>query len=280
MVKLNLSVKHCVPLLVFYCGVNLAYAQAPQESMSMPMSAAPAESDGVIVSGLEDGQTVQQSSLPVIGFVPKESLKAFKQSQAHDQRNKDLENMYQYAYDKQSKGFTNLAVFAYKKVLTHYPLHEKASIALARIYTDNKNYNAAIEVLLPLTNTQNSHWSVWYWLSYSLLKKDEFELAIHCAEKALVRQPENADVWLLRALIEQELGDHNSALQLLSVARQHSPENMLILLNIAYSNDALGEYQRALQAYAQYLKTGQSNNNTHAMDSFVLNRIRELSVES
>lgn len=129
---------------------------------------------------------------------------------------------------------------------------------------------------MPLTKNKYSHWSAWYWLGLAFLKQGKFELSIQATEEALSRNIESVDLWLLRALIEQETDDHHSALQLLSAAEHLAPNHPNIALNKAISNEAIGQINSALVNYSNYLKLVQGTTNRAIPNKVVLDRITRL----
>jgi|GEM_PF-6129514 len=225
-------------------------------------------------------KAAEESSPPVerIGYVPEKSLEKFKERQKDQDLAHETEGYYAQAHEHLQKGFPQLAIKALHNVLKIKANHEKARILLGRSYVMNEEYAAAVQALMPLAKSKDSHWSMWYWLGVAFLKQNAYEHAKHCVDQALLLNPEYASNWVLRALIEQELDDHETALQLLSVANHHSPNNPTVFLNIALSNEALGNQQAAMDAYTRYLETAGRGQSNRAMNNMIMERMGQVAL--
>ncbi len=216
------------------------------------------------------------NSQPSVAYVPKHALKKFNQRDSDTALDEEVEKLYRQAYQEQLKGSYNVAIRTYHKIIKKKPKYERARISLAQVLAIKGDYAGILSTLTPLTDNNDSHWSVWYWMGVAFMKQGAYQLSIQATEEALSRNVENADLWLLRALIEQETDDHQSALQLLSAADQLSPNHPNILLNKAISNEAIGQTNLALINYSKYLKLVQGTTNRALPNNIVLDRIARL----
>lgn len=213
---------------------------------------------------------------PKVGFVPEEALKKFRDKNEKQGDDVDLQNLYEFAFDQQRDGFYVRAINAFEQIIIKKPSHEKAKIALGKLQIVTADYAGAVKTLLPLTRFKDSHWSVWYWLGRAYLQQNDLQLAAHCIEVALTHQPEDAKIWLLRGVIEQERGDHLTALQLLNIAYKYAPNNPTILLNMALSSEAIGSNESAMQLYTRYLQELKVSDQQHTVNTSIIKRISRL----
>lgn len=216
------------------------------------------------------------ATVPSQAFVPEKALERFKALNTESAADKQAKRLYRQAHEYQVSGDYMRAISTYKQVVRINPDHEQARISLAQIFAVRGDYSNALSTLIPLTKNPNSHWSAWYWIGISYMKQGAYDLAIQATEEALSRELENIDLWLLRALIEQESGDHHSALLLLSAAEQLVPNHPLVVLNKAISNEAIGQNNLALISYSKYLELVQGKTERRLSNSAILARISRL----
>jgi tetratricopeptide (TPR) repeat protein len=96
-------------------------------------------------------------------------------------------------------------------------------------------------------------WEAWFWLGTALLARGQTIEADAALEQAGKLNPKVAAVWVQRAVVAQERGDHAAALRLLAEARELSPKSPQIYLNLGYSNDALGLPAEAKRNYRYFM---------------------------
>lgn len=221
-------------------------------------------------------QKTESFSGPQIGYVPDEALSKFQARQLKQKGDVELESLYLLAFQQQNNGLYDRAIKHFEYIISKQPSHEKAKIALGKLQVNTADYAGAVKTLLPLTRFKESHWSVWYWLGTAYLQQKDVQLAAHCIEIALTRRPEDAKIWLLRAVIEQERGDHQTALQLLNIANKYSPNNPTILLNMALSSEAIGSNQSAISLYTRYLQHLKGTDQQHTLNTSIIKRISRL----
>lgn len=223
----------------------------------------------------ETKPTIDQS-VPSVAFVPKHALERFNQQDKGTAIDIEVEKLYRRAHVLQAEGSIDLAIQTYHKIISKKPDYEKARISLAQVLAVKGDYSGIVSILMPATENKHSHWSAWYWLGVAFMKQGNFEMSIQATEEALARNVESVDLWLLRALIEQETDDHHSALQLLSAAEHLAPNHPNIVLNKAISNEAIGQINLALVNYSRYLKLVKGTTNRAIPNNVVLDRITRL----
>lgn len=96
-------------------------------------------------------------------------------------------------------------------------------------------------------------WESWFWLGTAQLALGQMDAADTALERANKLNPKIAQVWVQRAIVAQERGDHAAAVRLLTEARELSPKSPQIYLNLGYSNDALGLLAEAEKNYLRFL---------------------------
>lgn len=156
-----------------------------------------------------------------------------------------------------------------------WPQHALAHYHLARLLISERDYEEAIRRLAPFKSRTLDDWQPWFWSATANLGLGRLDAARTDLEGALSRGSDVAAIWVQEAVLEQELGNHAGAVQLLQVALSKSPADAQIHLNLAYSFEHLGEFDRALSAYQNYLTSSVSTQ--RSLRGRVLRRISALS---
>jgi tetratricopeptide (TPR) repeat protein len=103
-------------------------------------------------------------------------------------------------------------------------------------------------------------WEPWFWLGTAQLALGQQDAAENALERASKLNPKDARIWVQRAIVAQERGEHAEAIRLLGEARERSPKSPQIFLNLGYSNDALGQSAEADNNYRRFLALTEGNN--------------------
>jgi tetratricopeptide (TPR) repeat protein len=126
---------------------------------------------------------------------------------------------------------------------------ERARVALAR--GQYPQALSALETLSPVPERRGDYWLIKGSVHLGLGQLDQAEQALAAAQPLA---PDNAQIAVQRAIIQQERGDHASALQILEDAATHHPDVPEIFLNQGYSQQALGAVQDARRSFRIFLK--------------------------
>lgn len=156
-----------------------------------------------------------------------------------------------------------------------WPQHALAHYHLARVLISDGDYEEAIRRLAPFKSRTLDDWQPWFWSATANLGLGRLDAARTDLEGALSRGSDVSEIWVQEAVLEQELGNHAGAIQLLQVALSKAPADAQIHLNLAYSFEHLGEFGRALSAYQNYLTSSVSSQ--RSLRARVLRRISVLS---
>ena len=117
------------------------------------------------------------------------------------------------------------------------------------------------------------HWEPWFWLGTAQLAQGQMDAAEAALEHAARIDPKVARVWIQRAIVAQERGDHAAALKLLNEARELAPKSPQIYLNLGYSNDALGFSAEAEVNYRHFLSITEGDNAYSAQRKLVTKKL-------
>ncbi len=217
---------------------------------------------------------------PAVGYVPEEAIAKLNESHKGSVFEKIINQLYKQAYIKENTGASTEALNLLTEALEINPQHDQVRLAKGRILIKTQQYDAAIETLLPLCTEYNNQWQPWYWMGTAQLMKGKLSEAETALDHALAREGTQATLWLARALIEQERGDHHSALQLLTIANDLAPKNPKILLNMAYSSEVVGDEGSALRAYRKFLTEAHQHTDTYKLRDTVLSHLPKIEVSS
>ncbi len=122
----------------------------------------------------------------------------------------------------------------------------------ARELIEQKRYAEAIQQLEAAQNLIHN-WEQNYCLGTAYLLSGRLEEASRYLDRALTLKGEIAEVWIQRAIVEQEKGNARQALRLLNVAYGINPDSTAIQLNAAYAYEQLQQEESARNAYSRFL---------------------------
>ena len=140
----------------------------------------------------------------------------------------------------------------------------------------NGEYNKAITKLRPALFYDDKNWEVLFWMGSAKLGLGLYNEADNYFKNALALNSEIPQLWTQRAIISQERDDHISALKFLQRAKTLSPNIPEVILNMAYSNDALGDKNGAVLAYREFLSLTRGNGLFAQQRQAVNSRLEEL----
>ena len=157
----------------------------------------------------------------------------------------------------------------------HTTLSRQAQQASARSLIQQQRYKEVI-MLLEKSRNLDKHWENNYWLGTAYLLTEQLEKASHALDQALKIKGNIAEIWIQRAIVEQEKGNIKTALQLFNVAQKINPKSAAIFLNSGYAYEQLHETDAARAAYAQFLKLSTDDTSWAATRKQILFRISRL----
>lgn len=164
--------------------------------------------------------------------------------------------------------------------LKDHPTHREAAITLGRLHILNNQPQMALHVLDPLVSSvgakNHSDWQAWFWAGTAYLAIGDTEAAREMLDVAVAKEGKAVEVWVQLAVLEQELGNHATALQYIAIAEQNDANAAEVYLNRAYSLEHLGEFDAALRAYRQFMVSEMSAN-VEALRPSVMRRMTLLS---
>jgi Flp pilus assembly protein TadD len=116
-------------------------------------------------------------------------------------------------------------------------------------------------------------WEPWFWLGTAQLAQGQMDAAETALDHASRIDSKVARVWIQRAVVAQERGDHVAAVNLLNKARDLSPKSPQIYLNLGYSNDALNLSAEAETNYRLFLSLTEGDGSYSAQRKHVIKRL-------
>ncbi len=134
----------------------------------------------------------------------------------------------------------------------------------ARDALHESNYEAAIRLLENFESDQ-AEWGVQFWLGTAYLLDGQLDNAAVVLDEALALEAERAEIWVQRAIVEQERSQPEIALQILEVAAQVDNSYPMTFLNAGIAYDSLGEVENARGAYARFLKLSAADSGSNRM---------------
>jgi len=130
---------------------------------------------------------------------------------------------------------------------------EQARLALSRGLYQRAVY--ALEALEPIPADRAEYWLI---KGSACLGLGQLDLAEAAFSQAQVLAPENVQIGVQQAILQQEKGDHPAAVRILGDLAVRYPEVPEIFLNLGYSQQALGAERQARRSYRAFLEMTQN----------------------
>ncbi len=151
------------------------------------------------------------------------------------------------------------ALTSLESVVTNFPDDKSIQLIHGRLLIKNGFAEQAIERLQPLVKETSNDWRPWFWLGTAYLIVGDLDVAGTYLEEALAREGQIASIWVQRAIVEQEKGNPSSSVNLLQAANAIEPDNLDIVLNLAYASERSGNIKQAIKAYKHFLNLSASS---------------------
>jgi len=126
---------------------------------------------------------------------------------------------------------------------------EQARLALSR-----GRYQQALSTLESLDPVPEKRADFWLIKGSAHLGNGQYDLAEKGFTSAQALAPDNAQIAVQQAILNQEKGDHASALEILKGAAARHPNVPEVFLNLGYSQQALGAQQAAKHSFRTFLR--------------------------
>lgn len=127
----------------------------------------------------------------------------------------------------------------------------------ARDLIEKGDIPEAIELLTDQGDSKQ--WQTVFLLGTAYLLHGDLNAASSALDMALGLNGSVAEVWVQRAVVEQEFGRPETALRLLKVALEIEPDCVEAYLNVGYSYEMMNRPKDARIAYAEYLRLTSGN---------------------
>ena len=135
------------------------------------------------------------------------------------------------------------------------------------------NYTEVEKNARQLTAAYSQRWEGWFWLGTALLGQGQMDGAEMALERAIRQNATIAEVWVQRAIVAQERGNHALALEQLNQSKMLAPNNPQVYLNMGFSFDALKQSRLAGESYQYFLRLTKGNPAYFSTRSSVMNRL-------
>lgn len=137
-------------------------------------------------------------------------------------------------------------------------------------------YSEAVDNLKPLFDTPPGVWEPYLLMGTAYMGLGDLEVADSYFKKGLAVDKNRPRLWLQRAVVAQQQGDHNAALEILRKVETFAPRMPEIKLNIGYSSDVLGKTDNAAKAYQSFLALTEGRRTYFSLRLQVVQRLLEL----
>ncbi len=156
------------------------------------------------------------------------------------------------------------------------PLTPEERIKEAKKLIQSGAYKEAAKLLEPKRGEEadNETWENYLLLGTARLGAGNLERAEQSFDKGLALNSKQPQLWLQRAIVEQQKGNHETALQLLKECQKLAPAMPEVQLNIGYSIDTIGaDKYAAKMAYETFIELTEGNPAYIAVRQKVLERL-------
>ncbi|MGR3179739.1 MAG: tetratricopeptide repeat protein [Candidatus Anammoxibacter sp.] len=141
------------------------------------------------------------------------------------------------------------------------------------------SYEKAIDTLKPVIESNVGTWELYFLMGTAYLGLGNLDLAERYLDRGIAVNDKQIQLWIQRAVLEQQKGNHETALQILLAAEPLDPAMPEIQLNIGYSSDALGgKNSVTVKAYRYFLELTRDNSAYLTVRKKVLDRLEKLVV--
>lgn len=162
-----------------------------------------------------------------------------------------------------------------QEFVENWPENSQARMWLIRALIQSGDAGAALNAIGAPGQWREPDWQVGFWKANAHLLGGELALALAESEHALNQENRSPDIWVQRAVLEQQAGNHGGAVQLLTIALKLDPDHAMAQLNLGYSLEHLSRPVDALKAYRHFITTSAQPGS--ALRQQVLERIQLLS---
>ncbi|KHE93197.1 MAG: hypothetical protein SCABRO_01116 [Candidatus Scalindua brodae] len=140
---------------------------------------------------------------------------------------------------------------------------------------DIGSHKEAIKVLSHVIDSSTGNWNAYLLNGVAYLSLAELNNAEKYLDMGLSINTKSPQLWLMRAIVEQQKGNHSFALQILQQAERIAPRMPEVQLNIGYSYDAIGNKKFSAKAYDSFLKLTEGKPEYMTVRHKVLERLQD-----
>jgi tetratricopeptide (TPR) repeat protein len=141
----------------------------------------------------------------------------------------------------------------YLETIRKDPNNQPAYEALGRLYLQEKNYKAAVEVFRYLTRLERARDIYWSNLGISLYSTRDYQGAIAAYEQAIKINGKVPTRWINLALCFEAVDDHNRSVRAMGKALELDPRNINYLMLLADIYSKVGNKVRGEEVLTQVL---------------------------
>jgi len=143
----------------------------------------------------------------------------------------------------------------YRAVLKRDPNHVEAARMLARIASDNEQFEDAQIILRHALSNAPDYTRLWVDLANVHRELQQHEESLECAGEVLKLAPDMAESHVLHAVALGNKGLHKEAIEAYEKAIDISPERPAALCSMAHHLKTIGEQERAIETYRRSIAT-------------------------
>lgn len=167
-----------------------------------------------------------------------------------------------------------------KKVRKQETLSYGQRIGIVKDLLNDSLYSDAVDKLQPLFDNPPVVWEPYLLMGTAYMGLGDLGVADSYFKKGLVIDKNRPRLWLQRAVVAQQQGDHDAALKILRKVEALAPRMPEIKLNIGYSSDVLGKKDNAVKAYQSFMALTEGRRDYFSLRLQVLQRLLELGYKS
>ncbi len=159
-------------------------------------------------------------------------------------------------------------------LLEEYAIKKQISRAKNLIMTGS--YTEAIDMLKTIIGRSEGTWDTYLLIGTAYLGSGELDNAEAYLDMGLAINANIPQLWLQRAIVEQQRGNHEIALQILHETESIAPDMPEVQLNIGYSYDIIGNKNLSAKAYLSFLRLTEGNRAYMMVRHKILKRLQHL----
>jgi tetratricopeptide (TPR) repeat protein len=170
----------------------------------------------------------------------------------------NINKAIQLAFEHHRSGNLQQAESLYRKILKRQPRNSEILHMLGVLYSDSRNYDAAIQYIKKALRFDPNNSYAYYNLGNTYRNKGELDESIRNFQKAIELNPKFIDAYYNLGIALQDNKQINEAIVCYQEALQLNPSLFYVFYNLGNAFKYKGQFDKAIDCYQKVLKLNPS----------------------